>query len=79
MKVELDIDELTKDKIAALEKKVKSLERRIETKDKHIREFKRRWKVSGKTVGEIRAAASDLCDLLEDADIVEYARYGNTC
>lgn len=79
MKVQIDIDELTKNKIQALEKKVKLLERRVSTKDKQLRELRARWKVSASTVSDIQNTASQLCDLLEESNIVEYARYGNTC
>lgn len=82
MKLQLDpkqIDEITSKRISDLEKQVKSLERKLSSRDRTIQELQSKWKVSGKSVELIKQTASDLCDLLEDNDIVEYARYGNTC
>ena len=79
VKVNIDIDEVAAKRIQSLEKNVKSLERKLATRDKQIAELKSRWRATRPKVKEIQDVASNLCDLLEDTDIVEYARYGNTC
>ena len=75
MKIELSnkqIDEVTKQQIAALEKEVRSLTRKLSNRDGKISELQGGMDVSKEARTDIRDAAEHLRSLLEDAEWTEY-------
>ncbi len=79
MKIELSssqIDEVTKKTIAALEKQVKALERKLYQRDKSISQLKDKNKFSKEMRDIVLMDAASLVEALEDAGWIDYDRYG---
>lgn len=78
MKIELDkkqVDEVARQTIGALEKKVKSLERKLETRDRTIVNMKERQNFSKGIRAEVLSLAEALVSNLEDSEWVQYDRH----
>ena len=82
MKIELtsdQLDEIAKKKIEALEKEVRSLNAKLANRDRKIVLMQDGMDISKDVRESIRDAALVLQELLEDAEWIEYDRYGARC